>query len=49
MRLPPRVVLGAIALLPCAKGEDRMRLRYYPMQDGDCVPMGQEILAHASL
>ena len=31
------------------KGEYRMRLLYYPMQDGDCVLMGQEILEHASL
>jgi len=31
------------------KGEYRMRLLYYPMADGDCVLMGQEILEHASL
>lgn len=31
------------------KGEYRMRLLYYPMHDGDCVLMGQEILEHASL
>jgi len=31
------------------KGEYRMRLLYYPMQDGECVLMGQEILEHASL
>ncbi|MDR6674126.1 hypothetical protein [Xanthomonas sp. 1678] len=31
------------------KGEYRMRLLYYPMAEGDCVLMGQEILEHASL
>ncbi|WP_369977293.1 hypothetical protein [Xanthomonas bundabergensis] len=31
------------------KGKYRMRLLYYPMRDGDCVLMGQEILEYASL
>ena len=31
------------------KGQYRMRLIYYPMEDGHCVLMGQELLEYASL